>query len=285
MSNNDALGCLLSLRAHVALDGVSWSCSGLVEIPSRPARYRVLKHRRRHPRPPLGVAPLGSSFRFPVSFVDAPLCEPEYGAVPDHPMHNDSQPPGECDPRLARCGAFGNRQSPILQFQCASIACQHDIRRLIEEVRIRRSPNWRCCPCSRPRPTGAAWHEAELGTQIAGAPEATGVIDDGGEGEPGEMAGAGDRHQPRHTVEALGIFLMSASIAATAWSFGSPATSGPDTPAGFRCRRPADRRPPAHDRASAPCGRSRIRCADRGRLCQRGGDRLRRRCRLPLVND
>lgn len=47
------------------------------------------------------------------------------------------------------------------------------------------------------------------------------------------MAGAGDRHQPRHTVEALGIFLMSASIAATAWSFGSPATLGPDTPAGF----------------------------------------------------
>ena len=62
------VGCLRSLRAHVALDGVSWVQSGSVEI-AVGQRSRMLQNRRRHPLPPSGVAPLGSSVRPPVRLV------------------------------------------------------------------------------------------------------------------------------------------------------------------------------------------------------------------------
>ena len=61
----DAAGCLRSLRAHAALDGVSWVQSGLVEI-AVGRLGRVLQNPRRHLLPPSGVAPLGSSVRPPV---------------------------------------------------------------------------------------------------------------------------------------------------------------------------------------------------------------------------
>jgi hypothetical protein len=58
-------GCLRSLRARVALDGVSWVQSGSVEI-AVGQTDRMLQNRRRHLLPPSGVAPLGNSVRPPV---------------------------------------------------------------------------------------------------------------------------------------------------------------------------------------------------------------------------
>src|SRR5215208_5702058 len=60
VSDIDAFGCLRSLRAPVALDGVSWVQSGSVEIAIGQVG-RMLQNRRRHPLPPWGIAPLGSS--------------------------------------------------------------------------------------------------------------------------------------------------------------------------------------------------------------------------------
>ena len=91
----DAAGCLRSLRAHAALDGVSWVQSGLVEI-AVGRLGRVLQNPRRHLLPPSGVAPLGSSVRPPVR-----LCGVELSAVSQHGVHNDGQASGERDPRLA----------------------------------------------------------------------------------------------------------------------------------------------------------------------------------------
>src|SRR5215469_266802 len=59
------MGCLRSLRAHQALDGVSWVQSGSVEI-AVGGTSRVLQNRHRHLLPPAGVAPLGSSVRPPL---------------------------------------------------------------------------------------------------------------------------------------------------------------------------------------------------------------------------
>lgn len=66
VSDIDAFGCLRSLRARAALDGVSWVRSGSVEI-AVGQTDRMLQNRRRHLLPPSGVAPLGSSVRPPVS--------------------------------------------------------------------------------------------------------------------------------------------------------------------------------------------------------------------------
>ena len=65
VSEIDAYGCLRSLRAHLALDGVSWVQSGSVEI-AVGQTDRTLQNRRRHLLPPAGVAPLGSSVRPPL---------------------------------------------------------------------------------------------------------------------------------------------------------------------------------------------------------------------------
>ena len=59
------MGCLRSLRARLALDGVSWVQSGSVEV-AVGETSRVLQNRRRHLLPPAGVAPLGSSVRSPI---------------------------------------------------------------------------------------------------------------------------------------------------------------------------------------------------------------------------
>src|SRR5271169_895968 len=68
MSDIDAVGCLRSLRAHVALDGVSWVRSGSVEI-AVGQTDRMLQNPRRHLLPPSGVPPLGSSVRPPVGWL------------------------------------------------------------------------------------------------------------------------------------------------------------------------------------------------------------------------
>jgi hypothetical protein len=62
----DAMGCLCSLRARLALDGVSWAQGGEVENAVGQVG-RVRQNRRRRLLPPSGVAPLRSSMRSPVS--------------------------------------------------------------------------------------------------------------------------------------------------------------------------------------------------------------------------
>ena len=81
MCDIDAVGCLRSLRADVALDGVSWVQSGLVEIAI--GRRPLLQNRRRHLLPPSGVAPLGSSVRPPVR-----LALPGYAGLNSVPCRN-----------------------------------------------------------------------------------------------------------------------------------------------------------------------------------------------------
>ena len=65
VSDMTPVGCLRSLRAHLALDGVSWVQSSSVEI-AVGQTGRMLQNRRRHLLPPSGVAPLGSSVRPPI---------------------------------------------------------------------------------------------------------------------------------------------------------------------------------------------------------------------------
>jgi hypothetical protein len=69
VSDIDAVGCLRSLRAYVALDGVSWVRSGSVEVAVgyRTACYRI--GAVICSLPPSGVAPLGSSVRSPFRLV------------------------------------------------------------------------------------------------------------------------------------------------------------------------------------------------------------------------
>ena len=120
------VGCLRSLRARVALDGVSWAQSGLVEIAVGHID-RMPQNRRRHLLPPSGVAPLGSSMRPPIR-----LRRVELSAVPQHSMHDDGQASGERDPRLAHRGSFGDRERPVLEFQGRLVARQHDIGGLVQ---------------------------------------------------------------------------------------------------------------------------------------------------------
>src|SRR6202044_1443145 len=65
----DALGCLRSLRARSALDGVSWVQGGSVEIAVSPLVGCVQQNRRRRLLPRQGVAPHGSWIRPPVSWI------------------------------------------------------------------------------------------------------------------------------------------------------------------------------------------------------------------------
>src|SRR3954467_13434742 len=60
LSHIDTFGCLRSLHAPVALDGVSWVQSGSVEIAIGQVD-RMLQNRSERPLPPWGIAPLGSS--------------------------------------------------------------------------------------------------------------------------------------------------------------------------------------------------------------------------------
>ena len=105
VSDIDAVGCLRSLRAYAALDGVSWVQGGSVEI-AVGQLDRMLQNRRHHLLPPTGVAPLGSSVRPPVRLTAARLGGVELGAIPQHGVHDDGEAPRKRDPRLAHGGSF-----------------------------------------------------------------------------------------------------------------------------------------------------------------------------------
>src|SRR5262244_3529616 len=100
VSEIDAYGCLRSLRAHLALDGVSWVQSGSVEI-AVGQTDRALHNRRRHLLPPRhrSARELGS---ISCSAEAAWLCWLELGAVPQHGMHDNGETTGERDLAVAR---------------------------------------------------------------------------------------------------------------------------------------------------------------------------------------
>src|SRR5215469_3664420 len=83
--------------------------------------------------PPTGVAPLGSSVRPPVRLSGARLGRRELGAVSQHGMHDDGEAPRQRDPRLTRGGSFSDRQCPVFELQLPLVACEHDIRGLVEK--------------------------------------------------------------------------------------------------------------------------------------------------------
>jgi hypothetical protein len=112
LSDIGAFGCLRSLRAHLALDGVSWVQGGSVEIAVGPktACYRIdavicaLPGRR-------SARELGWTS---VSLMPLRLCRFELSTVSQHGMHDDREAPGERDPRLAHRRPFGYRECPVL---------------------------------------------------------------------------------------------------------------------------------------------------------------------------
>ena len=115
VSDFDAFGRLRSLRAHVALDGVSWLWSGSVEIAvgrrphatkSAPSSTPSLGRRSRS----------GARFGF-LSVGAARLCRFELGAVSQHSMHDDCEPASERDPRFSHGGTLCYCKRPILQLQ------------------------------------------------------------------------------------------------------------------------------------------------------------------------
>lgn len=110
----NAFGCLCSLRAHVALDGVSWVWSGLVENAVGRKIDRVLQNRRHHPLPPSGVAPARELVSASFLVTSNQLCCSELGAVPKHGMHDDGKSSSECDPGLSHGGSFGDLECPVL---------------------------------------------------------------------------------------------------------------------------------------------------------------------------
>src|SRR6266850_1102536 len=107
----DVVGC--SLRAHSALNGVSWVRSGSLEIAVGRKIGLMLQNRRHHPLLPSGVAPTRELVSASCLVGADRLRRFELRAVPKHGVHDDSEPPGERDPRLSQGGPLGmvNAQS------------------------------------------------------------------------------------------------------------------------------------------------------------------------------
>ena len=96
----DAFGCLRSLRARSALDGVSWVQGGSVEIAAGHGLTACYKDQRRRLLPPSGVAPLGSWIRPPVSWIVG-LGQYELRLISQHRMHDDLESARQSDSRFA----------------------------------------------------------------------------------------------------------------------------------------------------------------------------------------
>src|SRR5207248_11748306 len=93
VSDIDACGCLRSLRAHVALDGVSWVRSGSVEIAvgQRTACYRI----GAVIAPSLGSRSARELGSISSSAQAARLCWVELGPVSQHGVHDNGETTGE----------------------------------------------------------------------------------------------------------------------------------------------------------------------------------------------
>src|SRR3981189_2019405 len=107
--------------------GAAWLQSQSVDRST--ACYRIGAIIRSLPRASL---PLGSSFSASWRSVNS-LRWFKLGAVPEHGVHDDGEPPGERDPRFPEGGPPGDGQRPVLQLQRLLVARQDDIRRLVEQ--------------------------------------------------------------------------------------------------------------------------------------------------------
>jgi hypothetical protein len=131
LSDVGAFGCLRSLRAHLALDGVSWVQGGLVEIAvgQVTACYRIdavicaLPGRR-------SARELGWTS---VSLMPLRLYRFELSTVSQHGMHDDREAPSERDPRFSHRRSSGDREGPVLELQRRLVAGQHDVCGLVQK--------------------------------------------------------------------------------------------------------------------------------------------------------
>ena len=98
-------GCVMPLgtpfsTCSMALDGVSWMRGGLVANRSRPigstACYRIGAITHSLPRHRSARELVSAS-----CLLDDTLSRLELGAVPEHGVHDDGEPPGEGDTRLS----------------------------------------------------------------------------------------------------------------------------------------------------------------------------------------
>lgn len=118
------------------------------------------------------------------------------GAVPQHGIHDDRQPPGEgVRPCLAHRGSPGDRECPVLQLQRSLVARQNDVCSPVREGANSPIAASRCCGYNRSRLTGGSRHQAEISADVAGSSEATGIINCCCESESRELADTGDAHQ------------------------------------------------------------------------------------------
>jgi hypothetical protein len=86
-SGGSALGCLCSLRARRHLKGSAGCRVAWLKPQSAYGIGRMLQNRRHHLHPPSGDAPLGSSFRPPVS-IRADVAQPSYAALNSVPCRS-----------------------------------------------------------------------------------------------------------------------------------------------------------------------------------------------------
>jgi hypothetical protein len=113
----DAVGCLRSLRARAALDGVSWVRSGSVEIAvgrQTTACYRIGAVICSLPRASLRS---GARFGLLSGWRAARLCRFELSAVSKHCVHDDGEATCECNPCFAHRGALGDGERPVFELQ------------------------------------------------------------------------------------------------------------------------------------------------------------------------
>jgi hypothetical protein len=95
----DALGCLCSLRARSALDGVNWVQGGLDEIAFGHRLTACYKIRAVVCSLPRASLLLGAGFG--LLSRDAGLGRCELGSLPQHRVHDDREATSQSDSRFA----------------------------------------------------------------------------------------------------------------------------------------------------------------------------------------
>src|SRR3954470_20373023 len=157
----------------------------------------MLQNPRRHLLPPWASLRSGARFWTSVWLMPPGLGRFELGAVSQHGMHDNGETASKSDPCRVRCGPFGDSDCPVLELQRPLVARQHDVGGLVQK----------CADTSITALRDAAGvvdfaglitprHQAEISPDVARSPEASGIIDCGGECERGQLADTGNAHQP-----------------------------------------------------------------------------------------